>query len=79
MSLFSNWPDSMNRGVKPVCVCSAQLSMFNMEKRYRNKIIIIFYIIIIIIIIIILLITIIISAETGNRTAFQTHTLCLLQ
>ena len=51
-----------------VCVvhlyCSAQLSMFNMEKRYRNKIIIIYNIIIVIIIIIIITIIIIIIIIT---------------
>ena len=45
-----------------VCVvhlyCSAQLSMFNMEKHYRNKIIIVVVIITIIIITIIIIIII---------------------
>ena len=51
-----------------VCVvhlhCSAQLSMFNMEKHYRNKIIIIIIITIIIIIIIIIIILLLFQAVT---------------
>ena len=46
-----------------ICICSAQLSMFHMEKRSRNAITIIIIVIIIIIIIIIILLLSLLSSS----------------
>ena len=63
-----------------VCVvhlyCSVKLSMFNIEKRYRNEIIIIVIIIIIIIIINIIIIIVVTTTTTTTTTTATTTILC---